>query len=159
MKKIVFAVLIFALICGAFTACGKQEEAEQKNYTVKLTIKTLTETICKAETVTIEGVEDDAPTVFDVVCKYLDENEIPYEKDVFAGYDIITSIDGAKEDGDVFWQVLVDGEEPDGRYAALMIADGNDIEFFLGKNLDDTETETETEAKVTVQTAADDYDG
>ena len=161
MKKVVFALLVVALICSVFTACGKnEEETDQSSYTVKLTIKTQTDTICNGESITMEDNEDGTPTVFDVVCKYLDENEIPYEKDVFAGYDIITSIDGAAENGDdIFWQVLVDGKEPDGRYAALEIEDGNNIEFFLGKNLQDTDTETETEEPAPeVQTADDGYD-
>lgn len=159
MKRIICVALALIMACSLLVACGKTE-AEETTYTVKLTIKNGSEKMYGPESIKINGTAENVPTVLDVILNYLDEEEIPYEKSTLANYEIITSIDGVKESGGKFWQVLVDGEEPDARYAALEIADGNDIEFFFGKNLDDTDdsTEAQTEAKPVV-TANDDYNG
>lgn len=157
MKKIICAVLAVIMACTLLVAC-KNDETEEQTLNVKLTIKNGDDKMFGPETLAVKTVDGKAPTVLDVILNYLDENEIAYEKSTLAKYEIITSIDGVKETGDRFWQILVDGKEPDARYAALEVADGNDIEFFLGKNLDDTATTTEAQtAKKPVQTAKDDY--
>lgn len=159
MKKIICAFLAAVMACTLLVAC-KKDEVEETTLNVKLTIRNENEKMYGPETLAVKTVDGKAPTVLDVILNYLDENEIPYEKSTLANYEIITSIDGVKESGDSFWQVLVDGKEPKARYAALEVADGNDIEFFLGKNLDDTGVTTEAQTeKTTVQTANDDYNG
>ena len=106
---------------------------------VTLTIRTESEIICSKETYNVVAKDNDAATVFRVVNEYLDYKGIPYTTDEFAGFSIFTSIDGFEEDGDTFWQVLVNGKEPDGRYAALEITDGDDIEFILTENISEFE--------------------
>lgn len=158
MKRFICIALALIMSCSFLVACGK-DEAEETTYNVKLTIKNGSEKMYGPETIAVKITDGSVPTVLDVLLNYLDENEIPYEKSTLANYEIITSIDGVKESSDQFWQVLVDGEEPDARYAALLVADGNDIEFFLGKNLDDTDTtETEETTEAPVVTANDGYE-
>lgn len=159
MKKIICAVLAVIMACTLLVAC-KKNEVEEQTINVKLTIKNGTEKMYGPASIATKTVDGKAPTVLDVILNYLDENEITYEKSTLASYEIITSIDGVKETKDSFWQVLVDGKEPKARYAALLVEEGNNIEFFIGKNLDGTgdTTEAQTETRP-VQTANDDYNG
>lgn len=159
MRKFICAFLAAVMACTLLVAC-KKDTVDEQTINVKLTIKNGTEKMYGPASIAAKTTDGKAPTVLDVILNYLEENEIPYEKSTLANYEIITSIDGVKETSDSFWQLLVDGKAPDARYAALQVADGNDIEFFIGKNLEDTgdTTEAQTEKKP-VQTAKDDYNG
>lgn len=163
MKKILALALSLMMIVCVFASCNK--DSAETSITVKVTIQNDGTDMYPEQTVTMKKSEDFIPTVFDAVCQVLDENEAEYETDTFANYDIIKSIDGVAEsaDGDKFWQVLVDGKEPEARYAALPIVEGNEIVFFFGESLAETEdaedsTEETTEDKAPEQTADDGYE-
>lgn len=159
MKKIIALVLSLVMIVCVFASCNKGGDSETK-ITVKISIENDGEEMYPLQEVTLTKTEDFTPTVYDAVIQLLEDNEAEYKTSTLGSYNIITSIDGVTETDDKFWQILVDGDEPDARYAALPIAEGNEILFFCGKNLQDTGTTAPatTEEPETYETADDGYE-
>lgn len=156
MKRFIALMLSVITVVCLLVSCGGNEETA---ITVTITVQNEGKEMYPKQEVTLKKTDDYIPTVYDAVCQLLEVNEAEFQTGQLGGYDIITSIDGVKETDDKFWQILINDEEPDARYAALPITDGNDIIFYFGKSLDDTDTEapvTTTEA-APVQTADDGY--
>lgn len=157
MKKITALALVLVMVLTVFAACNKGE-AEKTTYTVKITIKNQDEVMYGPDSITLEGTTKNVPTIYDAIVYYLNENEIEFKPGELGGHSIIKSIEDATETDDMFWQFLVDNTQMKYRYDSLQIKDGNDILFFLDKDIEDTSTETEAPTEA-VETAKDDYDG
>jgi hypothetical protein len=162
MKKILTLALALIMVCSLFVACKDKKNDNVESYTVKLTIKNGENTLYGPSTLTVEDDGVSYPTVLDVILQYIEdsEGEITYETSTrtLAGKTSVefVSIDSAKKDDSVFWQVLINDKTAS---INADIEDGDEIVFFLDKNADTTETVAETEAPVEVQTANDDYNG
>lgn len=162
MKKLIAILLCAVMVCAVLASCKGSSTDESSSYTVKLTIKNGDEVLHGPENVTMEATEEDFPTVLDVILQYVadSDGEITCEtaSRTLAGKTSteIISIDSAKKDSSVFWQVLINNKTAN---INADIEDGDDIVFFLDKNADVSETETEAITTAEVQTANDDFNG
>ena len=162
MKKVITLVLAAMMICSLFVACKGNEPDDSSACTVKLTIMNGDTTLYGPESITMEDAEENIPTVLDVVLQYVNDSDgkIACEtaSRTLAGKTSteIISIDSAKKDANVFWQVLINNKTAS---INADVNDGDEIVFFLDKNADVSDTESQTTAAPEVQTANDDYNG
>ena len=162
MKKIVTLILALVMVCSLFAACKGKETDESSSCTVKLTIKNGENTLYGPENVTMEDSDENIPTVLDVVLQFVNDSDgkIACEtaSRTLAGKTSteIVSIDSAKKDANVFWQVLINNKTAS---INADVVDGDEIVFFLDKNADVVDTEEQTTAAPAVQTANDDFNG
>ena len=162
MKKIITLTLAVIMVCSLFVACKGKESDESSSCTVKLTIMNGETTLYGPESVTMEDADENIPTVLDVVLQYVNDSDGKIECETasrtLAGKTSteIISIDSAKKDASVFWQVLINNKTSS---INADVEDGDEIIFFLDKNADVTETEEQTTEEVAVQTANDDFNG
>lgn len=158
MKRFISLTLALMMIVCVFASCNGSGDSSK--ITVKVTIKNEDTDMYAQQTVSLEASEEVTPTVYDAVCQVLDVNEAEYETGTLGSYNIIKSIDGVTETEDKFWQVLVNGDTPKARYAALAIVEGDEIVFYYGYNaeIESTEPETTEEVIDTDNVADDGYE-
>jgi len=164
MKKFLAIVLAAVMLCTVFVSCKGKETAETK---VKVTVSIFTDDddICENAEVTVTSTDGKGPYAYDAIIAALDDNEIPYKTELFAGYDRFVEISGNGLTGangeEYLWELTINGKEAKGRINVAEIKDGDKLvlsrnEYISTLTTEPVTTEPET-TEAPVVTADDDY--
>lgn len=157
MKKLLSVLLICALACTMFVACGKKEtETKSAAVTVSVELNDGTK-VCSNVSVTVEGIDGEAPVALDAISKALDDEGIKLVTTDLAGSPMIDKIgDYSTENGKYIWELTVNGKEAKSRIHAVELNDGDKLVLVrndgIGETADDTTAAT---TKAPAKTAAD----
>ena len=161
MKKFISVLLICALACTMFVACGKKEsETQTAAVTVSIELDDGT-SICSNVSVTVEGIDGDAPVALDAISKAVEDEGLKLVTNELAGSPMIDKIgDYGTDNGAYIWELTVNDKEANARINALEIKDGDKLLLVRNEGIAETATDTDTvTTKAPAKTADDGYDG
>lgn len=162
MKKFISVLVVAVLLCTAFVACNKSE-GETTSAKVTVTIEADGTKILDNVSVTVEGVDGEAPVALDAVLMAMDENEVTYETGELAGSPKLEKIaDYDTENNKYIWELYINDKEADARISAAEIEEGDKIVIVRNEGVEATDTDETTEATTeiteTVKNADDGYE-